>query len=568
MNNKQQCSVFMVSIIFFLVFMHFCADAAGSQTSQTGFKGVVSGICFEDSNRDGLHDKAEAGMPGAAVSLVKMLLGLIPVSVAATETDPAGLYEFSGLSPGVYRLECLVSEDPEKTTENPSVIFLGIFDRTAEVDFGYVPQTVPDTFTSTTTSVAAELPLPATSSSTTSSSMSTTTTTTVSGGGSGSGGESSTSTTTISTTTTSITAEPPLPATNLIAAGSDKKVGLAWTNPDNDRWQGTVIIRDTDNYPEQPGDGVPVYDGRDSDWVDKNLNNGTTYYYTAFAYSAGRVFADPPDNASYYITPQMIEESAWLDNSTDWKNQPDPFADEVFMYEPAMNPDVVPFGSSNLPDVVLGPPSGGGQLGGSMDVLSLGARANDDNATSTPYGGFIILKFTDNIIVNADGPDFTVFENPFSYSSGGMSGRFMEPAVVSVSQDGVRFYQIPCDFIPLEAQNPEMADIIEHCSNPDNYISGFAGLNPVMSLYQTDNETMETYYDPTDPTVSGGDTFDLDDLVDVSLRWIQYVKIQYTGDSWLRDSDGELIRHNPFAGATSGFSESGFDLDAVSAVNY
>ena len=349
--------------------------------------------------------------------------------------------------------------------------------------------------------------------------------------------------------------EPPSPVTGFIAAGSDKKIGLAWINPDDENWASTLVVRNTDDYPQSPSEGDWIYDGTELNWIDEELTNGITYYYTAFAYSSGPNYAEVIESSRASATPQSVATADW----TDWQNQPDPFADEVIIYEPAIEIGE-PFGYDDFPWVVLGPPSGGGEFGASMDVLSLGARGNDDNGTSAPYGGYIIVKFTDNIIVNGDGNDFTIFENPFRISNGGRSGTFMEPAVVSISQDGTNFYQLPCDFIPLAMQNPEPMEIIEHCTNPDHYPSGFTGINPVLSS--------DLVPDPTDPDVSGGDSFDIESIEETSLYWIQYVKIESTGDNWLMDNDGDMIRHNPETGACSGGNNSGFDLDALSAINY
>ena len=73
----------------------------------------------------------------------------------------------------------------------------------------------------------------------------------------------------------------------------------------------------------------------------------------------------------------------------------------------------------------------------------------------------------------------------------------------------------------------------------------------------------------TNPAVSGGDFFDLSSI-SPNLTWIQYIRITSTGDNWLMDMNGDMVRHTnqaPTWGA-SGTGNSGFDLDAVAAVNY
>src|SRR5690606_38549155 len=76
----------------------------------------------------------------------------------------------------------------------------------------------------------------------------------------------------------------------------------------------------------------------------------------------------------------------------------DPFADEVVEY---IEGTFGGFGSELLPDIVLGPPVGGGPTQQSLHVVSLG---ND---------GSITLRFDLPVICDGPGPDFTVFENPF-----------------------------------------------------------------------------------------------------------------------------------------------------------
>ncbi|MDP8215204.1 MAG: putative Ig domain-containing protein [Candidatus Euphemobacter frigidus] len=199
----------------------------------------------------------------------------------------------------------------------------------------------------------------------------------------------------------------------------------------------------------------------------------------------------------------------------------------------------------------LGAPKGQGDYQGSYDVLSLQAKVEDGKP---PCGGSIIIKFTDNIVVDGEGPDFTIFENVF-YIGGSEQKRFMEPAIVYVSQNGVSYYRFPCNYVP---HYDSQGDI--NYFNPYSYSCGFAGVNPVFSNNGSP--------DPTNPSVSGGDFFDLDDIMGKDLTWIQYVKIKATGDNWLTDDDGDKIRHNQESGACSGIGSSGFDLDAVSAVNY
>ncbi len=206
----------------------------------------------------------------------------------------------------------------------------------------------------------------------------------------------------------------------------------------------------------------------------------------------------------------------------------DPFVDAVVSFTQGAGGG---FGSENFPDVIFGPPRGAGEFAQSLDVFSLGD------------GGSIVLEFTDNTVLNGPGPDLIVFENPF-YVSQNPLNTFCEVAFVEVSQDGSTFYRFPNDYDPTG----------DPMHNPANW-TGFAGVMPVLS--HPENEI-----DPTDPLVSGGDTFDLDDL---GLDWIRYVRIVDTGEApdAAHDDDGDEIYDQGMPGGVS----AGFDLDAVAAVH-
>lgn len=182
-----------------------------------------------------------------------------------------------------------------------------------------------------------------------------------------------------------------------------------------------------------------------------------------------------------------------------------PFADQVVEFHPGTGAG---YGQDRMPGIVLGPPKGAGALVGGTDVVSLGSR------------GEIILKMTDFIIADGDGPDLTVFENAL-YAGGNPNAPYSEPGIVSVSDDGVNYHEFSCDI-----HNPP-------------FFPGCAGTKPVYS-----NPT--NGIDPTDPSVSGGNQFD---LRAVGLRTARFVKIVDGG----RDA------------GTAPFQ--GFDLDAVAVIN-
>lgn len=188
----------------------------------------------------------------------------------------------------------------------------------------------------------------------------------------------------------------------------------------------------------------------------------------------------------------------------------DPFVDCVEAFDPA---DGVSFGHDLLPDVVLGPPEGGGDAKGSEDVVSLGC------------GGSITVGFAGPGIGDGPGPDFLVFENPF------VAGEqtFSEPAWVGVSEDGMAWTWFPC---VLNGTGSWPA-------------TGCAG---VETVHAASTNTI----DPTDPDRAGGDAFDLADMGVERVRYLRFL-----------DATVEFHGDEIWCGGDAG----GFDLDAVAVIH-
>jgi hypothetical protein len=182
---------------------------------------------------------------------------------------------------------------------------------------------------------------------------------------------------------------------------------------------------------------------------------------------------------------------------------PSAFASQVVSFTPGPGAG---FGADKLPGIVAGPPHGGGLGQGSLDVLSLGA------------GGEIILGFAERV-VDGEGPDFIVFENPFQV--GGTTKVFEELGEIAISDDGVSWIAYPCE--PATKNITSCAGRTPVLSSPDNGIAA------------------------TDPTLAGGDAFDLATLGLTSARFVR-----------IRDKSP----------AAAGVGETaGFDLDAVAIVH-
>ncbi len=165
------------------------------------------------------------------------------------------------------------------------------------------------------------------------------------------------------------------------------------------------------------------------------------------------------------------------------------------------------FGQEEFPEVIFGEPVGGGIKSGSLDVLSLGRK------------GSITVGFGSSTIVDLDGPDFIVFENPF-YLGGNPDKPFAELGVVSVSEDGNKWTKFECQskVVPYD---------------------GCAGWRAVLA-------GSKAGVDAYDPDSAGGDAFDLADIGVTNVRFVRIDDISNVGQ------DGTA----------------GFDLDAITLVHW
>jgi hypothetical protein len=202
-----------------------------------------------------------------------------------------------------------------------------------------------------------------------------------------------------------------------------------------------------------------------------------------------------------------------INTSNLFSNEARGFIDTVFAYHFTQT-QTIGQGSEYFPKNIFGPPcriaSAQMQAAADSDVVSIGKK------------GWLIVGFKDKYVVDKEGPDFTIFENPFLNNA--TQKVFAEPAKVEVSQDGINYIEFPYDEKTLE---------------------GCAGVRPVYGKK-----------DPFDPTQSGGDRFDLKDL---GLKYIKYIKItdiseivsKYPGSKYYQP-EGLVL---------------GFDLDAVAGLH-
>ena len=184
---------------------------------------------------------------------------------------------------------------------------------------------------------------------------------------------------------------------------------------------------------------------------------------------------------------------------------PTPFIDRVVTFQVGVGGGK---GEDKLPEIVLGPPQGGGKLQAGRHVLSLGE------------GGVIVLEFVDNEVIDGKGADFLIFENPFLRAPGNDPEQgFFELAKVEVSLNGEDWTEFPYDTSSRK---------------------GCAGHHPVLA------NSEKNEIDPTDPEKAGGDPFDLKDIGVKVVRFIRITDVRGYGGK-----DGSA----------------GFDLDAIAAVH-
>jgi len=186
-----------------------------------------------------------------------------------------------------------------------------------------------------------------------------------------------------------------------------------------------------------------------------------------------------------------------------------PYADKVYSYTLGAGGG---FGLSSLPGNVSGPPD--------FNFREFRRDVLASQVFSLGIGGVVIVEFTDNLIADGPGVDFTVFENGLIDLRNGRT--FYEGAEVFVSADGTGFFDL-----------------------------GYAEGKMTGLIYNAIYD--DPSFNPLNPAVSGGDSFDIAfDRYGLStgLTTVKYVRLVDDGD-----------------GAPDGSGCAGFDLDAIAAVH-
>lgn len=68
------------------------------------------------------------------------------------------------------------------------------------------------------------------------------------------------------------------------ATPGDGSITLSWSIPNDNDYAGLMIRKSTESFPSSIGTGSEVYNDSGLRFSDDGLDNGTTYYYTAFAH--------------------------------------------------------------------------------------------------------------------------------------------------------------------------------------------------------------------------------------------------------------------------------------------
>lgn len=186
------------------------------------------------------------------------------------------------------------------------------------------------------------------------------------------------------------------------------------------------------------------------------------------------------------------------------------FIDTVYHFQPGEGQNS---GQSTeyFPKNIFGPPS--------KNATETIPESSPSEVLSIGMGGEIIVGFKDSYLVDGPGIDFIIFENVFLNPIN--QKLFAEPALVSVSEDGIKFIEFPFDSLTLE---------------------GCAGTKPTSGKAN-----------PFDYPHSGGNGFDIATL---GLTKIKYIKIKDITEMILQNTS------HPFYDPTL----SGFDLDAIAGL--
>lgn len=75
------------------------------------------------------------------------------------------------------------------------------------------------------------------------------------------------------------------------AVPGDKHVSLSWDNPEGTAFSGVSIVRSDQNYIPAYDANLSIYKGSDKSYIDLELSNDKTYFYTIFVYNSTGIYS-------------------------------------------------------------------------------------------------------------------------------------------------------------------------------------------------------------------------------------------------------------------------------------
>ena len=84
---------------------------------------------------------------------------------------------------------------------------------------------------------------------------------------------------------------PPNPITSFKAWPSDGVVNLSWSKPTNSDFAGVKVMRTTGAWSVDENNGTEVYNGTATNYIDNTAANGTTYFYSIYAYDTANNYS-------------------------------------------------------------------------------------------------------------------------------------------------------------------------------------------------------------------------------------------------------------------------------------
>ncbi len=77
----------------------------------------------------------------------------------------------------------------------------------------------------------------------------------------------------------------------IASAAAPDKIYCRWQNPSSPKFDGVMVLRNQRSFPKTTSDGIVVYTGKLSGFIDAGLSPEMKYYYAAFAYSTDGSYA-------------------------------------------------------------------------------------------------------------------------------------------------------------------------------------------------------------------------------------------------------------------------------------